>query len=215
MFEIRLGDHGELQLRGRLDAIHKEFEEERKNGLHAYREVPNDEIARVEVREYSDWARNRFLDFVVVGIGGSSLGPAALLNAFAHPFNNLLTPMLMLRGLRLTLREHGVTLQTVFGAVAIYLLIGVFCASVYGSIARYGGQPLFAGGAGDGTLSEHYYFSFITQATVGYGDFAPGSSLGRSVAVFQALVGQLYLVTVLALLVSNLGRGPGRGLRRE
>lgn len=147
---------------------------------------------------------------LVGGILGENVeGVTSLLGAMLV----LLTPLLMLRGLGIALREFGVTLQVVFGAVAVYLLIGVFCASVYGTIARYGGQALFSGGNGDGTLSEHYYFSFVTQATVGYGDFAPGSSFARSVAVFQALVGQLYLVTVLALLVSNLGRGPGRRLR--
>jgi hypothetical protein len=125
----------------------------------------------------------------------------------------LMTPALMIRGLRIALRDQGVTLQVVFGAVAMYLFIGIFFASLYGIIARWGGDPLFGDGAGDGTLSEHYYFSFITQATVGYGDFVPGSSLARSMAVLQALIGQLYLVTVLALLVGNLGRRPQRPLR--
>jgi hypothetical protein len=125
----------------------------------------------------------------------------------------LMTPALMIRGLRIALRDHGVTLQVVFGAIAMYLFIGIFFASAYGMLARWGTDPLFGNGAGDGTLGEHYYFSMITQATVGYGDFIPGSSPARSMAVLQALIGQLYLVTVLALLVGNLGRRPQRGLR--
>lgn len=118
------------------------------------------------------------------------------------------TPFVMLGGLGRTLREQGVTAQVVFGAVALYLLAGVFFASVYGGLAKYGHTPVFAPPNGDGTVTEHYYFSFVTQTTVGYGDFAPYNQVARATAVLQALSGQLYLVTVLALIVGNLGRGP-------
>ncbi|MFM7551963.1 MAG: potassium channel family protein, partial [Actinomycetota bacterium] len=50
------------------------------------------------------------------------------------------------------------------------------------------------------------YFSYITLATVGYGDFTAADAVGRLLAMLEGLVGQLYLVTVLALIVSNLGR---------
>jgi hypothetical protein len=54
------------------------------------------------------------------------------------------------------------------------------------------------------------YFSFITLATVGYGDLVPALQLGRALAVLEGLTGQLYLVTVVALVVSRIGwRGPG------
>src|SRR2546426_3365436 len=79
---------------GRLDSIHKELEEERKLGLHAYRELPGAENAQEQedVKEYAAWARNRFYDVVVIGIGGSGTGPAALINALSHPYHNLLIP---------------------------------------------------------------------------------------------------------------------------
>jgi glucose-6-phosphate isomerase len=76
---------------GRLEAIHKELDEERRLGQHSYRDLYADQITREEVKEYAAWARNRFLDFLVIGIGGSSLGPAALINALSHPYHNLLT----------------------------------------------------------------------------------------------------------------------------
>jgi hypothetical protein len=50
------------------------------------------------------------------------------------------------------------------------------------------------------------YFSFVTMATVGYGDLAPESGLARALAVTGGLVGQIYLVTAVAALVGNLGR---------
>jgi voltage-gated potassium channel Kch len=52
------------------------------------------------------------------------------------------------------------------------------------------------------------YFSYVTLATVGYGDYTPAGDLGRTLVVGEALLGQLYLVTVVALLVSRLARRP-------
>jgi glucose-6-phosphate isomerase len=77
---------------GRLESVHKELDEERRLGHHGYRELPSDDNTVEEVKEYAAWARNIFSDVVVIGIGGSSLGPAALVNALAHPYHNLLAP---------------------------------------------------------------------------------------------------------------------------
>jgi voltage-gated potassium channel len=57
-----------------------------------------------------------------------------------------------------------------------------------------------------GTRSDYMYFSFITLATVGYGDLTPQGGLGRALAVLEGLFGQIYLVTAVAALVGNLGR---------
>jgi voltage-gated potassium channel len=94
-------------------------------------------------------------------------------------------------------------LQSVIGAICIYLLAGFLFFFVYGVIAALDSQPLFNGGT-DGTRPIRLYFSFVTLATLGYGDFTPGTNLGRMIAVFEALLGQLYLVTVIAVLVSRI-----------
>ena len=60
--------------------------------------------------------------------------------------------------------------------------------------------------ASDST-ADFLYFSYVTLTTVGYGDLTAAGGFGRAVAVLEALLGQVYLVTVVALLVSNLGRG--------
>ena len=52
----------------------------------------------------------------------------------------------------------------------------------------------------------YLYFSFVTLTTVGYGDYSAGSDVGRMMAVVEALVGQLYLVTVVAIVIGNIGR---------
>jgi hypothetical protein len=63
--------------------------------------------------------------------------------------------------------------------------------------------PFFAGGE-PATVAHCLYFSFTTLATVGYGDLVARSDLGHTLAVSEALIGQIYLVTVVSLIVSNL-----------
>ena len=93
--------------------------------------------------------------------------------------------------------------QSVLGAITIYLQLGFIFLFIYGSIASFGSAPLFAQGT-DGTRAIRAYFSYITLATVGYGDYTPGTPVTRVAAVAEALSGQLYLVTVIAVLVSRM-----------
>lgn len=110
-------------------------------------------------------------------------------------------------------RHPKVTPQTVMGALCIYLLIGMMFALGFAIIADTSNEPYFVQ-TDHPTAADYVYFSYVTMATVGYGDFTARSSIGRMSAAFEGLLGQLYLVTVVALLVSNLGqersfRGPG------
>jgi Ion channel len=122
-----------------------------------------------------------------------------------------LAPFTLAAGVVRLLRASGrVTLDAVYGAIAIYLLIGAFFATVDGAVGAIGSAPFFAQ-VEHPTYEEYLYFSYVTLATVGYGDFTPGASLARALAITEALSGQLYLVTVVAVLVSNIGRGPRGG----
>lgn len=104
--------------------------------------------------------------------------------------------------------------RTILGALCIYLLVGMAFAFAFSAVAAFDPAPLFRGTT-DVSLAQVQYFSFTTLTTVGYGDLAPGSNVGRSMAMLEALVGQIYLVTVIALLVGNL-RLPGlRGHRTD
>ena len=97
--------------------------------------------------------------------------------------------------------------KAVTGAVCIYILIGMLFVFLYGVIATVSSGDFFAQGT-DGTRSLRLYFSFVTLATLGYGDYTPAHELGRTLAIVEALFGQLYLVTVIAVLVSRMrGRG--------
>jgi Ion channel len=81
---------------------------------------------------------------------------------------------------------------------------------VYGAVAALGSRDFFADGT-DGTPSLRLYFSYVTLATIGYGDYTPASDLGHTLAVVEALLGQLYLVTVVAVIVGRLHSGRPEG----
>jgi ion channel len=104
------------------------------------------------------------------------------------------------------LRSSGqVRLEAVLGVLSLYMLIGMAFAFTYGAVDRFGDTAFFTDGD-LATVSNCLYFSFTTLTTVGYGDFAAATSLGHTLAVFEALIGQIYLVTIVSLIVSNLGR---------
>jgi hypothetical protein len=103
--------------------------------------------------------------------------------------------------------QREINRQSVTGAVCIYLFIGILFTFAYGATASFGSGPFFSQGT-DGTPATRIYFSYVTLATLGYGDYTPAGQPGRSFAVCEALVGQLYLVTVVALLVGRLGLRP-------
>jgi hypothetical protein len=82
----------------------------------------------------------------------------------------------------------------------------MFFAFIYGTIDRFGGDPFFAGGQ-SATVANCLYFSFSSLTTAGYGDFTARTNLGHTLSVSEALLGQIYLVTIVSLIVANLGRG--------
>jgi Ion channel len=115
-------------------------------------------------------------------------------------------PAALAAGLLRALRTEGtVTLRTVAGVLAIYLLAGMFFSFIYSVIGAFDADAVFAGHA-QSSAADNLYFSFVTLATVGYGDLTPAADLTRAFAVAEMLFGQIYLVTVVALIVSNLGR---------
>ena len=114
----------------------------------------------------------------------------------------VLAPLVILRRIVLSPR---ITFRLVLGALAIYLLLGLAYAYLFPLLGTLTGTPFFVQTATP-TSAEYLYFSYTTLTTVGYGDFTAATSVGRVVAVSEALVGQLYLVSAVALLVGNIGR---------
>jgi len=98
-----------------------------------------------------------------------------------------------------------VSMRTITGALSVYLLLGLFCTYMYVLVGDIRNDGFFAQ-PGPHSPVTYLYFSFVTLTTVGYGDYSAGSDVGRMMAVIEALVGQLYLVTVVAIVIGNIGR---------
>jgi hypothetical protein len=107
--------------------------------------------------------------------------------------------------------ERRVTLHSVMGALTVYLLAGLIFAFAYSVMDVIAGSPVLSH-IGSDKHAEEVYFSFITLTTVGYGDIAPIAAAARMTSVLEALFGQLYLVTIVAVIVSNVGAGRVRGV---
>jgi hypothetical protein len=118
------------------------------------------------------------------------------------------------------LHHKRVTTQTVLGALCIYVLIGLVFANFDYGVQLVSGNSFFAQPGHHGP-ADFAYFSYITMATVGYGDLSPATGLPRTNAVLEALIGQIFLVVLVARLVGmytptfrwahELGRGPEGG----
>jgi hypothetical protein len=119
-------------------------------------------------------------------------------------------PVAIAHGIVTQFREVGhVTVQTMFGVLCIYLLIGALFAFTYGVIDDLTSSSFFAE-VNHASTSDYLYFSFTTLTTTGYGDLTAAADLGRSLAITEALIGQIYMVTVVALIVGNLRRPAGQ-----
>jgi hypothetical protein len=91
--------------------------------------------------------------------------------------------------------------ETVLGAIATYLMVGMFFAFTYRALGLVQAGPFF-GRSGEGTFPQDLFFSFTTLTTTGYGNLVPASNPGQSFAVLEMLIGQLFLVTAVAKTVS-------------
>jgi Ion channel len=132
----------------------------------------------------------------VVALGGSGEGLAALLDAALV----VLAPIAIGWSV---VRRRIIDARTVLAALCIYVLFGMLWAFIYSAIGDLSSSAFFAQSTTP-TSADYLYFSFITQLTVGYGDLTAVANVGRACAVLEALIGQMYMVTVVALLVSRV-----------
>jgi Ion channel len=135
------------------------------------------------------------LSIVGAAAGGRAwLGVAALLEVFLLAGGALAV-------LRAVITENRVGFRTILGAVSVYVTLGVLFSFVYVAVARIQGGDFFAGGVQPKT-GEVLFFSMTTLTTTGYGNFVPAGQPGEMLAVLEMLVGQIFLVTLIARLVS-------------
>jgi voltage-gated potassium channel Kch len=114
----------------------------------------------------------------------------------------LFAPLVILNRI---IRHETIGVETILGAICVYVLLGIAFAGVYAGMDDLENGRFFAQRDASPTNVEFLYFSFITLTTVGYGDLSPATDSGRVVVTFEALVGQVFLVTLVARLVGMYG----------
>jgi hypothetical protein len=136
-----------------------------------------------------------------VAIGSSRLG------GWSSIVGALAVATLTIGVLWRVLRHEYVTVQTIFGAICVYVLFGLVFAFLEYGINNATGNPFFAQSAAP-NLANHLYFSFVVLTTLGFGDLTPATNVGKALVSFEALLGQVFLVTLVARLVSLYGTEP-------
>ncbi len=144
---------------------------------------------------------------LVQSISGEGEGRAA--SYIAMGLLLVMSPYFILKRI---LGHDRVTVQTLLGAVCVYVILGLTFAFVYGALVAIEGPDSIIGGPQN--AETMLYFSFVTMTTVGYGDVTAATDLIRTVAILEALAGQVFLVTLVARLVSLFGQ-PMRHLPPE
>lgn len=107
--------------------------------------------------------------------------------------------------LRFTVTARKVSSETLYAALSTYLLAGLFFGQIYWAIEKTKPGSL----VGPDPLNElsAVYYSFVTLATLGYGDFLPRTDLARGVATFEVIGGQLFLAVMVARLIGLFAPG--------
>jgi hypothetical protein len=131
---------------------------------------------------------------------------------FASAIQISLLTLAMGAVLRRVVTSAEVGFRTILGAISVYTVLGILFTFLYGMIDRIQGGPFFEGVAHPQS-SDFLFFSYTTLTTTGYGNLVPGGQPGRMLAGLEMMAGQIFLVTLVAGLVS-LWR-PGEGLRRR
>jgi Ion channel len=104
--------------------------------------------------------------------------------------------------------------RTILGAISVYTVLGLLFAFGYEAIGRIQSSPFFEGHP-QIHHGDYLFFSYTTLTTTGYGDLVPGGEPGRMIAGLEMLIGQIFLVTLVAGLVSLWRPGEKLKARRE
>jgi hypothetical protein len=130
--------------------------------------------------------------------GSIDAGPAAL------AFWTVIALLCAAFALRFAMRSTKIDAEHIYAALSAYLLAGIFFGVLYHAVERvWPGSFTAAGAIGEFPLFDGMYFSFVTLATLGYGDLLPVSGVARGLAMIEAVSGQLFLAVMIARLVSS------------
>jgi hypothetical protein len=146
---------------------------------------------------------------VLLALCGAAIGGRWFFGVAALIISVLLT-LGMAAVLRAVVTEESVGFRTILGAVSVYLTLGLLFTFLYIGIERIQHVPFFGSGVHIET-GDFPFFSLTTLTTTGYGNLVPAGQPGKMFAVLEMLIGQIFLVTLIARLVSQWE--PGQWLR--
>jgi hypothetical protein len=156
-------------------------------------------------------ARNRLVLFLIVLLLVLARAASELSYLPIHPgYLVMLVGMIGLAAagwtLASTIAARKVTSETIYAVLSTYLLAGIFFGQIYRGINLLSPESV----VGPSPLTEQaaVYYSFVTLATLGYGDFLPRSDVARGVATFEVIGGQLFLAVLVARLIGAFEEVP-------
>jgi hypothetical protein len=154
------------------------------------------------------WARRFAFATFLAAVAGALADSRALIGVAAL-MQALLLTVGALAVLRAVLAEEKVGFRTVLGAVSVYITLGLLYAFLFVFVDRVNGP--FFGDSVSVETGDFLFFSMTTLTTTGYGNLVPAAQPGKTFAVMEMLMGQIFLVTLIARLVSQWS--PGEWLR--
>lgn len=163
------------------------------------------------------WGSRVAVVAVLLAIAGAA-GGGRWFYGMAALLETLLLMFAALAVLRAVITEDRVGFRTILGAVSVYLTLGLLFTSLYVSVERIQHAPFFGAGAHVET-GDFAFFSMTTLTTTGYGNLVPAGQPGKMFAAMEMLLGQVFLVTLIARLVTMWEPGywlrEGAGLARR
>ncbi len=165
-------------------------------------------VAVATAREQKETTRRReaigVLVIVVLVIIGIAVGDIPkYVSAATIALTTAAIPIAISSGTVRLMSSRGVTIQAVAGALAIYLSVGLLFAWTIAFIAQVDTGTYYFAQHTSGNSSIWVYYSFTVLTTTGFGDYSAAQPIGHALAVIEELTGQLYLVTVIGLLIGN------------
>jgi hypothetical protein len=124
-------------------------------------------------------------------------------SALASAWTALILLLAVFFIVRQVLAQPEISLQSIFGVLSAYMMIGLIFSAVYVAMWKFSSDPSFFANGDKPTSTLFQYFSFTTLTTLGYGDFTAAGDGGRAVAVLEAMIGQMFLATLVARLVAG------------
>src|SRR5262245_53784670 len=151
-------------------------------------------------------ARRILFVLVAAAVAGRSLAPSLgeTFSTVSHGIWTFVGLLAAANALRSALRATSIESEHIYAALSAYLLAGLSFGVLYWALEQARPGSMYYGGASVTRFSEAdaVYFSFVTLATLGYGDFVPKSEVARGLVILEAVAGQLYLGVMVARLVS-------------